>query len=765
MAPRAGRAGLRVGAALVACASVGAVVARAEATPPARLRLHGGAAWVASSTVGQLTLIDGSTAEVVARAAAAPSGADLASAQDGAAGFGLDRDDGAIVRVDPATQEPGLPVRVMPGARGDLSIHPHGDRLYVVDRTRGRVAVADAATLARRGALRSLAEPAADSVVDGAGRLWTLGAHSGDLTWFDGDHRGSRRRVVPDPASASLTVVAGRAAVVERGARLVRTLDAHGGGRERACLDIDPDDRSVEVGGSVRGDRLFVVSGDDGMLRVSSLGSGRCGDVALAVAAPQSRLGAPQEAQGRVFVPDYTRGTAAVVDLDARRVVHTRPLVAPGTRFELFPEDGIVFYNDPGSERAGVVAVDGTFSAVEKYDPDRPGEGLNRHGGQGAGVPDTGTTGGEDGATGANGRGSEGATTSPTEPEADAPHPDDPSPSPGQASGTTPAASKPGAHPRPAHDPGDTTDDTTGGTTPADGSVPTDDTTPPPDHTTSPPDDTTTTTLPPAVIEIKAPAIAVEVGDSLTLTAEAGDPANPLESVTWDFGDQTTGSGISVSHTWSAPRDGYTVTATGTFASGTAQRSIGIQVTPPAVEPLVAQFGFGPTPVRAGDQVNFMDQSSGQPTSWEWSFEEVRGPATANEQNPSRFFDFAGSFTVTLTVRRGPESSSVSHTVDVADALPDPLVVSQLGFDGSPPLDDQTVYKVFAIVSFGQIVSCTFTVEGVTTDCHREGSHAGVEISISRTFPSGRSTVVQLHVVGGHDPGDVVDRSTAVTIP
>ncbi|HKE76812.1 MAG TPA: PKD domain-containing protein, partial [Acidimicrobiales bacterium] len=598
MVSRARRAGLRVGAALVACASVGAVVARAEATPPARLRLHGGAAWVASSTVGQLTLIDGSTAEVVARAAAARPGDDLASAQDGAAGFGLDRDEGAIVRVDPATQEPGLPVRVMPGARGDLSVHPHGDRLYVVDHTRGRVAVADAATLARRGALRSLAEPAADSVVDGAGRLWALGAHSGDLTWFDGDHRGSRRRAVPDPASASLTVVAGRAAVVERGARVVRTLDAHGDGRDQACLDIDPDDRSVEVGGSVQGDRLFLVSGDDGMLRVSSLGSGRCGDVALAVAAPRSRLGAPQEAQGRVFVPDYTRGTVAVVDLDARRVVHTRPLVAPGTRFELFPEDGIVFYNDPGSERAGVVAVDGTFSAVEKYDPDRPGEGLDRHGGPGAGVPDTGSTGGEDGAAGAT---------------ATAPAP-------------APAASEPDAHPRAPDHTGDTASDTT----PADGSVPTDGTTPTGETTTTPPPDDTTTTLPPAVLDIRSPAGAVEVGHSLTLTAAAGDPANPLLSVAWDFGDRTTGSGISVTHTWSQP-GGHTVTAAGTFASGTARRSVGIQVTPPAIEPLAAQFGFGPTPVHAGDQVNFMDQSSGQPTSWAWSFEEVRGPPTANE--------------------------------------------------------------------------------------------------------------------------------------
>ena len=56
--------GLKLGAGLVGCAMVGALVAQGDAAPPAELDLRGGGAWVASSTVGQLTLIDGGTAEV-----------------------------------------------------------------------------------------------------------------------------------------------------------------------------------------------------------------------------------------------------------------------------------------------------------------------------------------------------------------------------------------------------------------------------------------------------------------------------------------------------------------------------------------------------------------------------------------------------------------------------------------------------------------------------------------------------------------------------
>ena len=126
----------------------------------------------------------------------------------------------------------------------------------------------------------------------------------------------------------------------------------------------------MRVGGSERTQRVYVVSGDDGVLRVSDLGGG-CGDVAIDIAAPGTDLGAPQESRGKVFVPDYTAGTVLIVDLESRNVQVTAELVVPGAAFELFDRDGIVFYNDPGSERAGVVRVDGSVAAVQKYDPER----------------------------------------------------------------------------------------------------------------------------------------------------------------------------------------------------------------------------------------------------------------------------------------------------------------------------------------------------------------------------------------------------------
>jgi hypothetical protein len=279
----------RLGATVVgACAVAGVVAAGGgSAVPPAELDLRGGGAWVASSAVGQLTLIDGGTAEVAARVAVAGPGSDLGSVQDGTVGYALDRALGVVRRVDPATFVAAPGVEVIEGARGELSAHPSGDVVYVVDHTRGRVGVADGQALSSlRGAVQSLAEPVASSVVDGDGRLWVLGRTSGDLTWFDGAERASRRAAVDDPATAELVVLDGAAAVVERAGRLVRSVDDSGGFRSEACLEIDPLDRSVRVGGSERARRLYVVSGDDGALRVSDLGSGACGDVVIEVAEP-----------------------------------------------------------------------------------------------------------------------------------------------------------------------------------------------------------------------------------------------------------------------------------------------------------------------------------------------------------------------------------------------------------------------------------------------------------------------------------------------
>ena len=113
----ASRAGLRSwtgrAAAVVVCTGALVAATRGEAPPPARVELRSGGAWVVSR-VGLMTLIDGRSAEVVARVDVGPPSPTLTSAQADGVGYALDGDRGAVVRVDPRTFVASPPAALVP---------------------------------------------------------------------------------------------------------------------------------------------------------------------------------------------------------------------------------------------------------------------------------------------------------------------------------------------------------------------------------------------------------------------------------------------------------------------------------------------------------------------------------------------------------------------------------------------------------------------------------------------------------------------------
>ena len=700
---------------------------------------------MASSAVGQLTLIDGGTAEVAARVAVAEPGGDVASVQDGTVGFALDRTLGVVRRVDPATFVAAPGVEVIEGARGELSAHPSRELMYVVDHTRGRVGVADGRALSSlRGEVQSLAEPVGSSIVDDGGRLWVLGGSTGDLTWFDGTEREVRPGAVEDPGDAELVVVDGAAAVVERGGRVVRSLGGDGGFHGEACLEIDPADPSVRVGGSDRAPRLYVVSGDDGVLRVSDLGSGGCGEVVIDVAAPGSDLGAPQEARGHVFIPDFTDGTVVIVDLESRRVTRTAELVAAGTAFELFDRDGIVFYNDPGSERAGVVRVDGSFAAVQKYDPERPGAGVVPPEGRTdePGTPDAGEAGSGQGVDEAAPEGAD----EPDGPENDGggpgpddvaePDPGDPVAEDGDPAEPVPDSGPPGGPLGPPPDPG---------------------TPPPPGEPGGP------STPPPAgtQLSIEASAAAAEVGERLTMRARPVDPDETVTDVTWNFGDGESATGTSTGHAWDAPGR-FRVTVAGTLETGarvTAFADFIVVARPP--DPPRADWGFTPAQPVVGEPVTFTDLSTGTPTSWTWTFEGATGSRTSSLRTPpAQVWATAGQFTVNLTVRRGDEESTFSRDITVASPPPDAPAVTDIAILAAEPFDNLTEYIIEANLIAGEVTTCTYTIRGASVTCSAEPGHGFTRLRARHTFPAGSHTI-SLRVTG---PGGTINRSLTIAV-
>lgn len=64
--------------------------------------------------------------------------------------------------------------------------------------------------------------------------------------------------------------------------------------------------------------------------------------------------------------------------------------------------------------------------------------------------------------------------------------------------------------------------------------------------------------------------------------------------------------------------------------------------------------------IKEGESVHFMDKSTGNPTTWSWTFEGGT-PATSNEQNPVVTYDKAGSYAVTLTVGNGSTTATTTR--------------------------------------------------------------------------------------------------------
>ncbi|HEY7073018.1 MAG TPA: hypothetical protein VH479_23025 [Acidimicrobiales bacterium] len=728
--------GLKLGAGLVGCSVLGALVARGDAAPPAELDLRGGGAWVASSAVGQVTLIDGGTAEVAARVQVAEGTTDLGAVQAGNVGYALDLGQGTVRRVDPATFVAAPPVEVIEGARHQLTLHPSGDLMYVVDHERGKVAVTDSRSLSGlKGEVQSLAEPVSSSVVDGSGRLWTLGDETGDLVWFDGTDRQVRRAVVDDPRATQLVVIDGQPALVDTATRVVRTVGDDGGFRAHSCLDIDPSDRSVRVAGSEGARRLLVVSGDDGVLRVSDLGSGECGEIVIDVADPDSDLGAPQESQGKVFIPNFTTGKVVIVDLETRERTDTGELVAPGTEFELFERDGIVFYNDPGSERAGVVRVDGTFSEVDKYDPDRPGAGVVPEAGrdqapvpdldapgQGAGV-DEGALGGPD-----PGGGPDEVADGPDTEAGDGPAEEAPTELGGdQSAAPVPDSGPAGGQPEPG--------------TPDPGT---------PDPGTPGPGPTT----PAEQIDIRVGQQGADIDEQVRFTAITVDPDATLSDVEWFFDARDPAperaSGNPVMHAFAASGD-HIVRAQGTLRTGSGPgETVSVERLFPVLEPseaLVADFDLPPAGT-SGQPVTVTNRSTGA-TRYAWTFTGARRPDSSNQAAPAApIWDTAGTYTVTLEVQRGSESQRRSRDITISDPLPDRPVVGPITPSSAGPYDTSTTYTFSADLAAGSVMeSCEFTIEGRAITCVPAPIGGGAtRLSVTHRFTSGGAKTISMAV-------------------
>lgn len=344
------------------------VISRDQGYPVTKVRLRAGVVWLASNQVGQLTLVDGSTAGVAAGISVSPPGHTLRVTQRGSDGYAVDQSDGSIVRVDAAT----LHVVRHPALRsGDVvELLPGREEVFLLDAA-GLLTTAAPDTLHSPGP--PLAVPAVgaigisgelrDSVVDGEGHLWTFYPRRGDLIWSDGRSVSVHHQVASP--MARLTEADGHAVLIDPGTGRAALLTATLADWKQQTFSLaQPSADSMTVTGSANELRLYLVNRARGTLSSCYLPDGTC--QTLIDLGPQSLVGAAVESPDRMMLPDYASGRVYILDPAGSLVAHPQ-IMHPGRSFELLVHDGIIFYNDPDSDQAGVIKHDGRIRPLSKY--------------------------------------------------------------------------------------------------------------------------------------------------------------------------------------------------------------------------------------------------------------------------------------------------------------------------------------------------------------------------------------------------------------
>ncbi len=209
--------------------------------------------------------------------------------------------------------------------------------------------------------------------------------------------------------------------------------------------------------------------------------------------------------------------------------------------------------------------------------------------------------------------------------------------------------------------------------------------------------DTATVTIvnvPPALSNLVVPD--GDEGSSLTFSVDDTDVAGDTVTISWDFGDGTTGTGSTTTHTY-ADDGTYTITVTATDDAGDATSltddSVIANVAPtltssPPVNALQGSlYSYQPTVLDPGDEVFTWTLSSSAPTGM-----TIDGDGLI-EWTPTYDQSVDGSFSLVLTVDDGDGASDAqSWTITVnsldtdGDGLPDEWEIAN-GLDPNDPND------------------------------------------------------------------------------
>ena len=260
-----------------------------------------------------------------------------------------------------------------------------------------------------------------------------------------------------------------------------------------------------------------------------------------------------------------------------------------------------------------------------------------------------------------------------------------------------------------------------------------------------------------------------------TVSFDASTSTGDIASYSWDFGDNSNGSGPQTTHTYTTAGT-FTATLTVTSLTGTVnQKSVSINVDPAPV----AAITTSPT-LLSGDApfTVFFDasNSTGNISSYTWNFGDNN---SGSGSQTSHTFTTTGTFDTTLTVTSPNGSTSLKTvTVSVTAAPIAAITTTPLTLTGDIPLTvsfDATA-STGDIASYawdfgdnstgsGSQVSHTYTTAGtftaLLTVTSSNGSTSQKNITITATTPESSPETFNIYLEWSHDYQPIEGRTLA----
>jgi len=232
-----------------------------------------------------------------------------------------------------------------------------------------------------------------------------------------------------------------------------------------------------------------------------------------------------------------------------------------------------------------------------------------------------------------------------------------------------------------------------------------------------------------------------------------------IASYSWQFGDGSTGTGVSVYHRYSSAGS-YTVRLTATDNQGatdTVTRTVSVGA--PANQAPTASFSFSPSSPSSGTQVSFNGAGSSDPDGWIASYSWQFGDGTtASGSSTQHAYNSPGTYTVRLTVSDNQGATdTTTRTVTVtppANQAPNasfsfspssPSTGTQVSFNGAGSSDPD-----------GWIVSYSWQFGDGATASGSSTQHA---------YSSPGTYTVRLTVTDSQGASDTTTRQLSVQIP